>query len=304
MSSGAVVHSAVHAPVHATAEGDYNDYEQASLLNTGVSPKKINSMDQRRAIFYISNRLVCECLAEFFGTFILVMFGTGVVAQTMLSNGKGGQFLSINLAWGLGVMFGISISGGVSGGHLNPAVTLTFAVFKRLPWRKVMPYMCAQVCGAFAAAGIVYCVYADALFLVDDYTKITASIFATYPQSYQTIGCSFFNELVGTALLLSGVFALSDAKNVLVSSSQMPAAVGLLVAAIGMSFGYNTGYALNPARDLGPRLFTSIAGWGHNVFVYDSYYFWVPIMGPFSGGLVGAALYQLLVGLHHPSGEE
>ena len=248
----------------------------------------------------ITNPLLRECLAEFIGTFVLIMFGDGVVAQKVLSDGKNGEYLSINLCWGLAVMFGIYFSGGVSGAHLNPAVTFTLAVFKRFEWKKLPYYIFAQIFGAFIGAAFVYLVYYPALQNTGDITNIKyAGIFATYPQDFETIGGSFFTEFMGTLLLLAGIFAIGDSKNSPASAYTKPAAVGLLVVAIGMAFGFNTGYAINPARDFGPRLFTAVGPWGSKVFTANNYYFWVPVVAPLFGGVFGGAVYYGFVEAHH-----
>ncbi|CAI5738924.1 unnamed protein product [Hyaloperonospora brassicae] len=253
--------------------------------------------------YQVKSSLLRECLAEFIGTMVLVMFGDGVVAQVELSGGKQGEYLSINLCWGLGVLFGIHASGGVSGGHLNPAVTTTLALYGRFEWRKVTPYIIAQVLGAFVAAFLVWAVYYPLLSAAESNRESTRSVFATYPYSDDVpIGTCFLTEVVGTALLLGGIFALGDELNKPASPYTKPSAVALLVIGIGMAFGLNTGYAINPARDFGPRLFSLCAGWGTHVFTLRGYYFWVPIVGPILGGALGGGVYIGLVEYHHPRG--
>lgn len=248
----------------------------------------------------VKTPLVRECLAEFMGTFILICFGDGVVAQVVLSDYKNGEYLSINLCWGLAVMMGIYFSGGVSGAHLNPAVSFTLAVFKRFSWSKVLPYMISQIAGAFCGALMVFLIYYPVIKSVDpELTLSTAGIFATYPSALVGNETAFLTELFGTALLMGGIFAIGDQLNKPASPYTSPAAVGLLVVAIGMAFGFNSGYAINPARDFGPRLLTAVAGWGSQVFTERSY-FWVPIVGPLVGGVIGGGAYMLFVENHHP----
>jgi len=243
-----------------------------------------------------------ECAAEFLGTLVLITFGVAVVAQVVLSEKSHGQYLSINLGWGLAVTMGVFVAGGISGAHLNPAVTLALAVCQDFPWRKVLPYCAAQVAGAFVASAIVFAVYHEALqnFAGDTRDQSTAGIWATYPQDYLSLTGGLIDQIVGTALLVGVIFALGDKRNVNPTSAQGAIAVGLLVLLIGMTFGFNAGYAINPARDFGPRLFTAVAGWGGEVFRWGHGWWWVPIVGPLVGGVVGGWTYLALVGRHHP----
>lgn len=248
-----------------------------------------------------------EALAEFLGTFVLIMFGIGVVAQVSLGGGATGNYLSINIAWGLGVVMGVYVSGGVSGAHLNPAVTLALAVWRGFPWEKVGPYVLAQVTGAFAASAVVYVTYADALRHFDGGVRQvtgalgTAGIWATYPQPWLTTTGGLVDQVVGTAILILVVFALSDSRNLAPKSNLGPIVVGLLVVAIGMAYGLNAGYAINPARDFGPRLFTALAGWGGEVFNAGNGWWWVPIVGPLIGAVAGGFIYDAFVGRRHPA---
>jgi MIP family channel proteins len=246
-----------------------------------------------------------EAAAEFFGTFILIAFGVGVVAQTVLSKNANGSILSINVGWGIAVMLGIYTAGGVSGAHLNPAVTVALAVHRQFPWSKVLPYTLAQIAGAFAAAAVVFATYREAFGAFDGGTRMvegataTAGIFATYPQAYLSIAGGFVDQVIGTMLLMAGVLAVTDQKNVAPPAWLTGPMVGLLVVAIGVAFGFNAGYAINPARDFGPRLFTFVAGWGPAVFSAGHGWWWVPIAAPVVGAILGAFLYDLFVNKHH-----
>jgi MIP family channel proteins len=250
-----------------------------------------------------------EAAAEFFGTFILIAFGVGVVAQTVLSKNANGSVLSINIGWGIAVMLGIYASGGVSGAHLNPAVTVALAVHRQFPWSKVLPYALAQVAGAFVASAVVYATYREALFAFDGGTRLvegataTAGIFATYPQAYLSIAGGFVDQVVGTMLLMAGVLAVTDQRNVAPPAWLTGPLVGLIVVGIGVSFGFNAGYAINPARDFGPRLFTFVAGWGSGVFTASNGWWWVPIAAPIVGAILGAWLYDTFVNKHHQAPE-
>ena len=248
-----------------------------------------------------------EAAAELFGTFILITFGVGVVAQNVLSKGENGSYLAINLGWGLAVMLGVYVSGGVSGAHLNPAVTLALAVTRGFPWSKVGPYVLAQVAGAFAAAALVFFTYHEAFSAFDGGVRHvtgpqgTAGIFATYPQPFLSVFGGFIDQVVGTALLMASICAITDPRNGATPSWLTPIIVGGIVVAIGVAFGFNAGYAINPARDLGPRLFTAVGGWGGEVFTAAGGWWWVPVVAPCVGAIVGAFAYDLLVTKNHPS---
>lgn len=248
-----------------------------------------------------------EALAEFLGTCVLILFGAGVVAQTILSQGQAGSYLAINLAWGLGVTMGCYVAGGISGAHINPAVTIALALLRGFPWRKVGPYILAQVAGAFVASVIVYVTYHEAFTAFDGGVRQvlgpqgTAAIFATYPRPFvSTFPGGFIDQVVGTAILMGVIFAIADARNVPPPAGLAPLLVGLLVVAIGTAFGFNSGYAINPARDFGPRLFTAAAGWGTEVFRAGHGWWWVPIVAPCIGAPLGGWIYDVLVGRRIP----
>jgi MIP family channel proteins len=248
-----------------------------------------------------------EAAAEFLGTFMILVFGAGVVAQSVLSQNAAGSYLAINLGWGLGVMLGIYTAAGVSGAHLNPAVTIALAVRRGFPWRKVPVYALAQTSGAFVASAVVFFTYREALDAFDSGVRQvqgtvgTAGIFATYPQSFLSIGGGLVDQIVGTALLMSGVLAVGDQRNSGPPPWLQPPLVGALVVAIGVAFGFNAGYAINPARDFGPRLFTAVAGWGGGVFTAGNGWWWVPIVGPCIGAVLGAVTYDVCVGRSLPA---
>ena len=247
-----------------------------------------------------------EAAAEFLGTFVLIVFGSAVVAQVVLGGGGNGTYISINIAWGLAVTMGVYASAGVSGAHLNPAVTLALAVHRGFPWPKVVPYMLAQLAGAFLGAAVTFLTYREAFDRFDGGvrqvtgTQATAGIFATYPQPYLSLAGGFVDQVVGTALLMLLIFALGDTRNFAPEGRFGPVLVGAAVVLIGMSFGLNAGYAINPARDLGPRLFTLVAGWGSAVFRAGNGWWWVPIVAPPIGAVLGGYAYDALVTRHHP----
>lgn len=247
-----------------------------------------------------------EWAAEFLGTFVLICFGVAVVAQVVLGEKQNGEYLSINLGWGLGVTLGVYVAGGISGAHLNPAVTLALACFRGFPWNRVIPFITAQFAGALVASAVVFVTYHDALDHFDGGQRQvagprgTAGIWATYPQDYLTLRGGLIDQVVGTALLVCVVFALSDPRNLAPQANLAPLLVGATVVAIGMTFGLNCGYAINPARDLAPRIFTLLAGWGPGVFTAGHGWWWVPVVGPMVGGVIGGFAYDQLIGSRHP----
>jgi glycerol uptake facilitator protein len=237
-----------------------------------------------------------ELIAEFLGTLVLIALGDGVVAMVVLfGTGMPGEvvkggYTNITLGWGLAVLMGICVAGKVSGAHLNPAVTLALAGTRGFPWRKVLPYSCAQLAGAFAGAGLVYVNYRPAFLKVDPDLSKTAKIFTTFPEFQGMWANNLFDQIVGTALLVGLIWAIVDERNAVVAPSWQPLAIGLVVVAIGISWGGMHGYAINPARDLGPRLFTLAAGFHDTGF--GNFVFVVPIVGPLVGGLLGAVAYD------------
>lgn len=250
--------------------------------------------------------LAGEMAAEFFGTFILILFGVGVVAQVVA--GGLGDHDSIAWGWGLGVMLGIYVAGRISGAHLNPAVTVALAMFQDFPWRKVAPYSIAQLVGAFVAALVVRWNYTEVIAKFDPgHTIKSQGIFSTLPGNgaapVSGMG-GLRDQIIGTAILVLLVFAITDARNSAPLANLTPMIVGLLVVGIGMAWGTNAGYAINPARDLGPRLASFFTGYG-GAFrdQYGSLYFWVPIVGPLIGGAVGGALYKYGLQRYLPAAE-
>ena len=243
--------------------------------------------------------LLGELVAEFAGTMILILLGVGVVAQVVTSEGGLGDHDSIAWAWGLGVTFGVYTAARISGAHLNPAVSVALAVFAGFSWRKVLPYAVAQTLGAFAAALLVRLVYADAIAIVDpDHTIATQGIFSTLPGNGSmdiSTSTALLDQILGTAILLFLILAVTDVRNNAPAAWLAPFIVGLIVVASGMAWGTNAGYAINPARDFGPRLASFLTGYD-TAFrdQRDNLYFWVPIVGPLVGGLIGAGAYKLL----------
>jgi glycerol uptake facilitator protein len=262
---------------------------------------------------------VGEYLSEFLGTFVLIMFGDGVVAMAVAAlnqSGRGtkifdasGDWLLIGFGWFFAVTLAVYVAGGVSGAHINPAVTIALAVRRGFAWSKVPGYIVAQVLGAFVAAVVVYVVYKAAIDSYETANHITRgepnsvptySIFATFPAPYfHTVLGPLISEIVGAALLMGIILAIIDELGTPVRSNLAPLLVGLLVGGIGLSFGANSGYAINPARDFGPRTFAAIAGYD-NIALPGDYgninsYFWIPIIGPIVGAVIGALIYDFCI---------
>lgn len=251
-----------------------------------------------------------ETIAEFFGTMVLILFGDGCVATFALFNNLNGPngpatpfantWTVIILGWGLAVMLGIYVAGAISGAHLNPAVTLGLAVTGKFPWRKVLPYWAAQVLGAFVAALILYFVYQGAIsnalggaaLTADNVSKV-GGVFYTSKKAFVGGFGAFGDEFLGTALLVGLILAIVDGRNQPVQANLNPLIIGFLIVAIGASFGLNTGYAINPARDFGPRLWMALAGGGTGSL---NDYTWIPIVAPLLGGVVGGLIYEFTIG--------
>ena len=235
----------------------------------------------------------------------MILFGCGVVAQvvtggTPLSTAPGatGDYNSIAWGWGLGVAMAVYVAGRLSGAHLNPAVTVALAAFKGFPARKIVPYITAQVAGAFIGALLVRFNYSDLIYKVDpQHTKATQGIFSTSPGGSVSLVTAFSDQVIGTAILVAVIFALTSAVNNPPLANTGPLIIGLLVVGIGLGWGANAGYAINPARDFGPRLASWLTGYHEAWFSANGpqLYFWVPIIAPLIGGLIGGALFVFCI---------
>jgi glycerol uptake facilitator protein len=230
-------------------------------------------------------------LAEFIGTFVLILTGQGVVARDALfvAGGSGEMvrgFIGIAIGWGVAVAMGTFLSGRISGAHLNPAVSVALAVYRDFPWRKVGPYCLAQTSGAFVAAALVYLSNQPAFQSFDPGLDRTAAVFTTLP-------AGLLDQTIGTALFLMIFLAVTEQSNDLSGVDDSGALmIGLTVTGIGMAFGGVHGYAINPAADFGPRLFMAVAGFRNNGLTDGSRVFWIPVAAPILGGIIGAAAYD------------
>lgn len=239
--------------------------------------------------------------AEFVGTMVLVLLGDGVVANVLLKRSKGENagWIVIATGWGLAVAMAVYAVGRISGAHINPAVSVGLASIGAFPWALVPGYVLAQLAGAFVGAALVWIAYRPHWRATEDSAKKLA-VFCTSP-AIRYHSANFVTETIGTAMLVFGVLAIGDNAQMLISPGDLdltvvfshglqPLLVGLLVLSIGLSLGGPTGYAINPARDLGPRLahaLLPISGKGSSDWSYS----WVPILGPLTGGVLGAICY-------------
>jgi len=243
-------------------------------------------------------------LAEVIGTMIMLILGDGVVANVLLhkSKGQGSGWMVITTAWGLAVIIAIFCVGRISGAHLNPAVTISLAAIGSFPWQQVPGYILAQIIGAFLGAVVVWMLYHPHFAETED-KELKLAVFCTAPAIRRTVP-NFIAEVIGSAILLFGILSIAANAQKLTAPSGVdlslvfsqgiqPILVGFLVWGIGLSLGGPTGYAINPARDLGPRLAHAvlpIAGKGES----DWGYAWVPVVAPIIGGVIGAGLFTII----------
>ncbi|KAG9256772.1 MIP family channel protein [Emericellopsis atlantica] len=237
-----------------------------------------------------------DFFSEFAGTMIMILFGDGVVAQVILSEDQKGNYQSISWGWGLGVMLGVYVAS-KSGGHLNPAVTLANCIYRGHPWRKFPVYFMGQLLGCMAGAFIMYGTYYQAFSNLEGGTQrtmLTAGIFCTYPADFLTTEAMWWSEFVSSTILIFVIFALADPHNGN-AGKFMPLALFFLIFGIGACFGWQTGYAINLARDFGPRLVSYIVGYPFEVWSAGNYYFWIPMVAPFFGCTFGGFLYDVFI---------
>ena len=245
--------------------------------------------------------LLNQCIFELIGTLVLVLLGDGVCCACTLNKSKaqGAGWVVIALAWGFAVMCGVFIAGPVSGAHLNPAVTLGLALAGSFPWASVLPYIAAQMLGGFLGAVLVYAFYVDHFAATADNPDGMLGCFCTMP-AIEHKSVNFFSEFIATALLVFLILALGTKGNA-AAAGDIPVGMGSLgafpvtcvIMSLGMSLGATTGYAMNPARDLSPRLAHAIlpirgkrdSGWGYS---------WIPVFGPLCGGAFAAWIYLLV----------
>lgn len=242
--------------------------------------------------------LFVKCVFEFLGTFVLILLGCGVVACVLLekSKGLGGGWVVITLAWGLAVMCGVLIAGPYSGAHLNPALSIALAAAGKFPFSYVVPYIVAQMLGGIAGGVVTYIFYKDHFDLTED-KEIKRAVFCTAP-AVRNYARNMVSEIIGTFVLVLVILWMSEGSNNaevgLGTIGAIP--VAFLIVVLGMSLGGTTGYAINPCRDLGPRIAHAVCpikNKGHN----DWSYAWVPVLGPIIGGLTAAGVFVIVRGM-------
>jgi len=281
------------------------EHELPVLNSHSSSPKRPSGWSKIREIMR-------EPIAEFAGVAVFVIMGTGADCQVVLSTDTAiasspkGNFLSVNFGWAIGLGLGVWVCGGISGGHINPAITLAMATWRGFPWRKVPVYILAQVLGGIFGAAIVYGNYVNAINIFeggnDIRTRATASLFATYALDYLTNISCFFVEFTGTMILALMIVAASDKYNMAPPPGLLPLVIFLTLLGLGLALGMETSFAFNPARDFGPRLLLSFAGYGKEVYTYrNQYWLWCPIIGPFLGAQVGVGFYDLFIKKEEPA---
>jgi len=241
-----------------------------------------------------------EIIAEFIGTFLLILLGNGVVANVVLNDTKGHNsgWIVISLGWGLGVFVGVAVAGPVSGAHINPAVSIGLAAAGLFPWVKVLPFILAQMVGAMTGAFTVWLFYRHHFNRTND-SAAQLGCFSTAPAIRKT-GSNFISETIGTFVLIFVILYIAEPSLALDGREEVKMGLGtlgalpvaLLVTAIGLSLGGTTGYAINPARDLGPRIMHSILPMDHKGSS-DWPYAWIPVIGPIAGALIAAAFFLL-----------
>ncbi|XP_066897460.1 aquaporin-7 isoform X2 [Kogia breviceps] len=233
----------------------------------------------------LQKEMVREFLAEFLSTFVMMVFGLGSVAHMVLGD-KMGSYLGVNLGFGFGVTMGVHVAGSISG---------------RMSWKKFPVYVLGQFLGSFLAAATIYCLFYTAII---DYSggkltvtgpTATANIFATYLPDHMTLWRGFLDEVLVTGMLQLCLLAITDKENNPALQGTQALVIGILVVIIGVSMGMNSGYAINPSRDLPPRFFTFIAGWGTQVFSTKDWW-WVPVVAPTLGAYLGAIIYLIFIG--------
>jgi glycerol uptake facilitator protein len=273
--------------------------ERLSIVGVNCTPGEVS-----RRSFFMSKAFVGQLISEAMAMFIVIAFGDSVAAMYTLYSPSPYQqaYWGVCIAWGLAVTIAIYTTASVSGCHGNPAVTLALAVYRGFSWRKVIPYCFAQVVGAFLGAGIVYALFApviDNFNLTNHLSRAAggaAGVFFTHPGLAVTPMHAFSDEIILTALLIFGIFAITEQYNEMAPGANAGALmIGFLVALIGASMGYLEAWALNPARDLGPRLFCFFMGWGSSALPSPNNYWWIPIAAPLIGSIVGGGTYQLLI---------
>lgn len=240
--------------------------------------------------YYLNNPYIREFVSETSGMFWFILFSLGNIANVVLYPEANMTWIGVALSWGFNLMFGIYLASFNSQAHLNPCVSLCFYLFdKSITVTQLLVHSLAQLVGSFLAASVVYGIYYDKISLLNN-DVAASSIFATYKANNVNTACAFFTEFVGTGLLVSGIFAiLTNSK----TKDHAPVFIGILLSSIVLAFGFQTAFALNPARDLGPRLFIACAG--YSPFKYVDNYWWIPLVADYLGAVTFTYLFHVLI---------
>ena len=247
-----------------------------------------------------------ELISEALAMFIVIAFGDSIAAMYTLYDPSPYKqaYWGVCISWGLAVTISIYVCGAVSGCHGNPAVTLSLAIYRKFAWSKVIPYVIAQVIGAFLGAAIVYALFSPVINHFNDASHLTraaggaADVFFTHPGLAITPMHAFSDQIILTGFLIFGIFAITEQYNEMAPGANLGALmIGFLVAIIGACMGYLEAWAINPARDFGPRLFCFFTGWGSSALPSPDNYWWIPIVAPLIGAIIGGGAYQVLI---HP----
>uniref|UniRef100_A0A0N5AF67 Aquaporin-9 n=1 Tax=Syphacia muris TaxID=451379 RepID=A0A0N5AF67_9BILA len=239
---------------------------------------------------------------------MLYFIGLSINAQTHFSKGERNSWINVNVGWGFAILFSVQATWNISGGQLNPAVSVMLWTFGKITFPQVIFYSIAQTVGAFLGAAATYIEYFDAFRTFDPNFTVTgpnatAGIFGSYPSPFVSMAGGFTDQAIGTGILALCVAIVIDARNK-IPHYAAPLYLAFAVMMIGTAFGLNIGYPINPARDFGPRLFTFFF-YGSSVFTYPTCIWWImPIVGPILGAVLGAWMYQFFAGSHIPDEKE
>ncbi|KAJ5968948.1 hypothetical protein N7501_005196 [Penicillium viridicatum] len=243
-----------------------------------------------------------EPMAEWLGTTMAMTIGLCATLSNFTSSGQAGSYPAQSVAWGFGFMTAIYTTGGMSGGHLNPAISISLSVFRGFPARRCVIYVAAQLLGAITAGGISYAIYHDAIVEVATLAKVpqNASVAAqallTLPKSFVRPATAFFTEFLGSAILVGSILALGDDTNAPPGAGMQAFIIGIIITIVILALGYNTGGCFNCARDFGPRLVAVMAGWGGHLFrEYHAWWIWGPWVADITGALFGALIYDMAI---------
>ncbi|KAL4969874.1 putative aquaglyceroporin [Aspergillus stella-maris] len=242
-------------------------------------------------------------LAEWLGVTVAMTLGLCAGLSTYTSQTQAGSFGTLAPAWGFAFMIAIYVCGGISGGHLNPSITISMSWFRGFPARRVFTYLFAQLLGAITAGGIAYAIYYDAIVNISTVNGVphnespAKQALVTLPKSFITPPTAFFTEFIGSAILMGAIMALGDDSNAPPGAGMQAFIIGILTSVLVLALGFTTGGCFNPVRDFGPRLVTVMAGWGGNPMFteYWAWWVWGPWVADISGALFGSFIYDAII---------